>query len=70
MERANIGLYAQGWDLFQQCVRCILSQWTVLRLAVSHAWGGAQSDKKAEELVRCILEVFDDVRNGIGARIN
>lgn len=40
---------------------CLLKSWTTLALAVKEEWGGEKSAAKADEMLRCIVEVFQDV---------
>jgi len=52
----------QLWNLFIQCVNCIMSQWTVLNLAIEQGWGGIRSRDKAEQMVLDIIAEFNKVR--------
>jgi pre-rRNA-processing protein TSR2 len=50
-----------AWETFANAASCFLKSWTTLALAVKEEWGGEKSAAKADELLRCILEVFHDV---------
>jgi hypothetical protein len=54
------------WSLFTQAVQVVLSQWTVLSLAVDQGWGGPDSRQKAVEMGSAIVSEFSDVFNGKG----
>lgn len=58
-----------AWQVFVQAVHSVMSQWTVLGLAVTQEWGGSNSKSKAEKMVQCILDVFEDVKLGRGLKL-
>lgn len=58
----------EGWGsemeaLFEACVRCIFSRWTVMGLAVSHGWGGQDAGEKRDKLVAHVVSLH---RRGAG----
>ncbi|XP_033746139.1 pre-rRNA-processing protein TSR2 homolog [Pecten maximus] len=49
--------------LFQVAVQRVLDSWTVLQLAVSHGFGGADSREKAQWMVYAIDQWFKENKN-------
>lgn len=47
-------------DILFDSVRFILSNWTVLQLAVEHGFGGKDTDEKAEWMVNVINQVLKE----------
>lgn len=45
-------------DILLDSVRFILSNWTVLQLAVEHGFGGRDTGEKAEWMVNVITQVL------------
>ncbi|PRP74624.1 hypothetical protein PROFUN_03546 [Planoprotostelium fungivorum] len=49
----------QKWELFISGVRCIMSRWTALNLAIDNCWGGASSREKADAMFDNLLYAFE-----------
>jgi len=50
--------HPEAEEAFKQGVGSVLRQWTALELAVSHGWGGTNSQHKADELLEDVLAMF------------
>eukprot|EP01117_Protostelium_nocturnum_P018844 TRINITY_DN7967_c0_g1_i3.p1 TRINITY_DN7967_c0_g1~~TRINITY_DN7967_c0_g1_i3.p1 ORF type:complete len:192 (-),score=65.79 TRINITY_DN7967_c0_g1_i3:68-643(-) len=50
----------EQWKLFVEGVRCVLSRWTALNLAIDNFWGGRNSREKAEDVLETILNTFHE----------
>ena len=47
---------------FEKVVISIFRQWTALELAVAQAWGGIDSQRKADALIDEVLQLFNTKR--------
>jgi len=56
----------KSWEVFVHAARVVFAQWTTLHLAIANQWGGVQSSEKADSMLKCLLEEFNDVRLGKG----
>lgn len=55
---ANRRLPADAFPLFQGGIKCVLSRWSALQLAVENEWGGRDSLRKSELLCSDIFTWF------------
>jgi hypothetical protein len=51
--------HPESAEAFKQGVSSVFRQWTALELAVSHGWGGMDSQHKADELLLDVLHMFN-----------
>jgi pre-rRNA-processing protein TSR2 len=56
---ATAARHPQAADAFSQATGSIFRQWTALELAVSHGWGGMESQEKFDYLVEDVIAMFD-----------
>ncbi|PHJ18968.1 pre-rrna-processing protein tsr2 [Cystoisospora suis] len=45
-------------EMFKRAVARVLSQWTLLNLAVEHGWGGRGPQRRRQELYEWIIQTF------------